>query len=197
MDYNTDRSQLVLPEYGRNIQNMVDYAKTVDDRDDRLRCAKTIVKIMMQMNSLQSGVEETKRVCWDHLARMANYELDIDYPVEITREEEVKARPAVVPYPMKDIRMRQYGYLLEELMRKLEKMTDGAEKEQLVMLVANQMRKNLFYWNKDALSDERISEDLARYTHGTVKMTSEQLASVEPLKNMGTARVAKKAKQRK
>ncbi len=197
MDYNTDRTLLVLPEYGRNIQNMVNYAKTIENRDERLRCAKTIVKVMMQMFAIQGNVEESERVCWDHLARMANYELDIDYPMEITDEEDVKARPTIMPYPMKSIKLRHYGYILENLMSKLENMEEGPEKQQLVVLTANQMRKNLFYWNKDALNESKIIDDLEHYTHGAVKVNSDQLAFSSHIgcENMG--KNSKKNKSRK
>lgn len=196
MDYNTDRKHLVLPEYGRNIQNMVDYAKSIENREERLRCAKTIVKVMMQLINQQGEMEESERVCWDHLARMANYELDIDYPIEITKEEEVKARPSVVPYPMKDIKLRQYGFLLEDLMRKLSEMEDGPEKEQLISLTANQMRKNLFYWNKDALSETKIVDDLNIYTKGNVKIDSNQL-SFSQICGEVSGKTQKKNKSRK
>lgn len=197
MDYNTDRKQLLLPEYGRNIQNMIDYAKTIEDRDERLRCSKTIVRVMKQMMSVQGNIEESERVCWDHLARMANYELDIDYPMEITKEEDVKARPQVVPYPMKDIKLRQYGYLLEDLMRKLEGMEEGPEKEQLIILTANQMRKNLFYWNKDALNDSKVFDDLVHYTHGTVKLDSTKVAFPSRIGGENPGKASKKNKLRK
>lgn len=170
MDYNTDREHLVLPEYGRNIQNMVNYCMSIPDRAERQYCAETIVRVMEMMQPDVSGTPDAQKVLWDHLARMSHYQLDIDYPVEITREEEITKKPDRVAYPMSNIRLRQYGHLLESLLKKLGDIEDGAEKDRLIELTANQMRKDLFYWNKDALNEERIADDMAKYTEGKVQM---------------------------
>lgn len=175
MDYNTDRELLILPEYGRNIQNMVDYAVSIPDRAERQLCAETIVKVMGAMFPEQLGSPDGVRVLWDHLARMARYRLDIDYPVEITPEEEIKTKPAPLPYPMTNIHMRHYGHLLEELMEKIGDMADGPDRDRLIELTANQMRKNLFYWNKDALNENKIANDLAHYTDGKVQLDGAKL----------------------
>lgn len=175
MDYNTDREHLILPEYGRNVQNMVDYAVTIPDRAERQRCAETIVKVMGMIQPEQLNSPDGERVLWDHLARMSHYKLDIDYPVPITPAEELEAKPDPVPYPMTKIKMRHYGHLLEELMHKLGEMTDGPERDRLIELTANQMRKDLFYWNKDAFNEAKIAKDLALYTDGHVQIDDSQL----------------------
>lgn len=170
MDYNTDREKLILPEYGRNVQNMVDYAISIEDRAMRQRCAVTIVRIMGQMFPAIKEMPDADEVLWNHLARMSRYELDIDYPVDIDKEEEAMAKPAPLPYPMTNIRYRHYGHLLESLLRKVADMEEGEERTALIELTANQMRKDLFYWNKDSLNDEKIAADIARYTDGKVQM---------------------------
>ena len=109
MDYNTDRELLILPEYGRTVQNMVDYAMTLTDRSERQRCAETIVDLMQHMFPIDMDASDARRVYWDHLARLSHYELDIDYPVEIIREDEATKKPSPLPYPMKTIERRHYG----------------------------------------------------------------------------------------
>ena len=175
MDYNTDRERLVLPEYGRIIQNMVDYALTLEDKAERQQCAETIVKIMGKMLPSTNTMPNIENVLWDHLARMAHYKLDIDYPVEITRPEDVAAKPKSVPYPMQEIHYRHYGHLLESLLKKLGEMKEGPKRDKLILLTANQMKKDLFYWNKDALNDTKIANDLARFTNGGVQMDVKDL----------------------
>ena len=175
MDYNTEREQLILPEYGRMVQKMVDYAVTLQDRDERQTCARTIVKIMGNICPQILQMPDAQNVLWDHLARMSRYQLDIDYPVAITREEDADKRPAPLEYPMKDIRLRHYGYILESLIKKMAEMEDGDEKNKLLELTANQMWKDLYYWNQDAMDEEKIMDDLARYTKGQVQVESGQL----------------------
>jgi hypothetical protein len=173
MDYNTDRERLILPEYGRNVQNMVDYALTIKDRRQRQFFAETIVKVMGIIYPAVREMPDAENVLWDHLARMSRYELDIDYPVEITKEE-VTARPKPLPYPMQQIHYRHYGHLLESLLNKLGEMPESAERDRLVEMAANQMRKDLYYYNKDALNEEKIAKDIERYTEGKIHLESEK-----------------------
>lgn len=170
MEYNTQRKKLPMPEYGRGIQNMVDYALTIEDRAERQRCANTIVSIMGNMFPHLRDVPDFNHKLWDHLAVMSNYQLDIDYPYEITPATTLHAKPKPLAYPMKRIHYRHYGYLLESLLRKLKDMDEGPERDALVRLVANQMKQSLYNWNKDAMDDEKIASDIAHYTDGKVKL---------------------------
>lgn len=170
MEYNTQRKKLPMPEYGRGIQNMVDYALTIQDRAERQRCANTIVAIMGNMFPHLRDVPDFNHKLWDHLAVMSNYQLDIDYPYEITPATTLHAKPKPLAYPMKRIHYRHYGYLLESLLKKLKDMDEGPERDALVRLVANQMKQSLYNWNKDAMDDEKIASDIAHYTDGKVKL---------------------------
>lgn len=170
MEYNTQRKKLPMPEYGRGIQNMVDYALTIEDRAERQRCANTIVSIMGNMFPHLRDVPDFNHKLWDHLAAMSNYQLDIDYPYEITPATTLHAKPKPLAYPMKRIHYRHYGYLLESLLKKLKDMDEGPERDALVRLVANQMKQSLYNWNKDAMDDEKIASDIAHYTDGKVKL---------------------------
>lgn len=178
MDYNTQRKKLPMPEYGREIQNMVEYALTIQDRNERLLCANTIVMIMGNMFPHLRDVPDFKHKLWDHLAIMSDYKLDIDYPYEITPKQEVNTKPAPLAYPMKPIRYRHYGYLLETLMKKLSEMPEGEEREELTMLVAGQMKRSLGNWNKDGMDDEKIAGDLSVYTQGNVQLDRERFQDI-------------------
>lgn len=174
MDYNTDRERLILPEYGRNIQNMVDYAITIEDRNERQLFARMIIRVMGMIYPAVREMPDADKVLWDHLARMARYKLDIDYPVEITKEEDTVAKPSPLPYPMQKIRYRHYGHLLENLLDKLKDMEEGPERDRLVELAANQMRKDLYYWNKDVLNENKIAKDIESYTDGKIHLETDK-----------------------
>ena len=176
MDYNTQRPKLLLPGYGRIVQEMVDYAKTLPEKTQRQACAEAIVGVMASFASGRRQQPDFWHKLWDHLALMANYELDIDYPYEIVRRTD-QARPARLPYPQTRIRYRHYGHLIEELTRKLKEMPEGEERSQLAWLVAGQMRRSLNDWNKDALSDRKVAADLAAYTDGVVRITADELSA--------------------
>ncbi|MBP5196261.1 MAG: DUF4290 domain-containing protein [Bacteroidaceae bacterium] len=113
MEYNTERPQLILPEYGRAVHEAVAYCLTIEDPEERQACAEQIVRIMASVVQERYAQEDTRRKLWNHLAQMSGYHLDVEYPVEIDPQED-SARPQPMPYPMKNIRRRQFGYLLEQ-----------------------------------------------------------------------------------
>ena len=118
MQYNTQQKKLPLPEYGRSIQNMVDYALTITDRVERQKCANTIISIMGNMFPHLRDIPDYTHKLWDHLAIMSGFKLDIDYPYEAIRKENLDTRPDAIPYPNTKIRYRHYGRTLEELIKK-------------------------------------------------------------------------------
>lgn len=174
MDYNTQRPRLVLLEYGRLIQNMVDYAVGLTDRAQRQALAETIVNVMAGFFPAGRSQPDFRHKLWDHLALMSGYRLDVDYPYPITPKQADTA-PKRLPYPQSRIKYRHYGLLIEELTRKLKEMPEGEERRQLALLVAGQMKRSLSEWNKDALNDRKIVDDLARYTDGAVVLEPEDI----------------------
>ena len=174
MDYNTQRPRLVLPEYGRLVQNMVDYAVGLTARAQRQALAETIVNVMAGFFPAGRSQPDFRHKLWDHLALMSGYRLDVDYPYPITPKQADTA-PKRLPYPQSRIKYRHYGLLIEELTRKLKEMPEGEERRQLALLVAGQMKRSLGEWNKDALNDRKIVDDLARYTDGAVVLAPEDI----------------------
>ena len=151
MKYNTEEKKLVMPEYGRNIQNMVDYCITIQDREERKRCADTIINIMGNMFPHLRDVNDFKHILWDHLAIMADFKLDIDYPYEIVKKEDLYSRPPRIPYNNSRIRYRHYGKTLEKMIQKATEFEPGVEKDQLIKLLATQMKKSFLTWNKESV----------------------------------------------
>ena len=199
VDYNTQRPQLLLPEYGRCIQQMVEHAKTIEDREERLRCATTIVGLMAGMVKQHGDAEEFRRKLWNHLAAIANYELDIDYPVEIERLEDTKAQHERIPYPQKRIARRHYGAIVEALMQKLSEIEDEEERLALTTQVANQMKRDLARWNKDAVNDNKVLDDIFQYTEGSIGLHPEDvrlLSDAEILSSVQMQNTGKKKKKK-
>lgn len=162
-----------LPEYGRSIQNMVDHALTIEDRAERQRCANTIINIMGGMFPHLRDVPDFKHKLWDHLAIMSDFKLDIDYPYEIVRKDKLESKPEPVSYPSTRIRYRHYGRTLEVLIKQAIEFPEGDEKQNLVALICNHMKKDFMAWNKDTVDDRKIADDLAELSGGRLEMTEE------------------------
>lgn len=170
LDYNTQREKLIMPEYGREVQSMIDYAVTLEDRDERQRCANAIVAIMERMFPQAAGTPDLEHKLWDHLAIMSGFRLDIDYPCGISQAGKIAEKPAPVEYPMKKIPVKHYGYMMFELFDKLKTMPDGPERDELIRITANQMKRNLRQWSNGSADDEKVASDLAAYTGGRVQL---------------------------
>ncbi|MEG1581108.1 MAG: DUF4290 domain-containing protein [Bacteroidaceae bacterium] len=174
MDYNTNREKLVLPEYGRIIQRMVDHALTIEDRTERQRCASSIIKVMGSLFPHLRDVPDFTHKLWDHLAIMSGFQLDIDYPYDVAPPKPENVHIEKLPYPTTKIQYRHYGHLLEQSLQDLLTMEEGEQKELAIKRVANQMKHSLALWNKDSVDDVKIVADLARYTNGKIKLDLEK-----------------------
>ena len=179
MEYNTKEKKLTLPEYGRNIQNMVDYCVTIQDREERKRCADAIINIMGNMFPHLRDVNDFKHILWDHLAIMADFKLDIDYPYEIVKKENLYKRPPRLSYSNSRFHYRHYGKLLEMMIQKAAELQPGSEKDQLIILLATQMKKSYLTWNKDSVDDKKIFLDLNDLSNGRIALNEDVLKLVE------------------
>lgn len=159
-----------MPEYGRTVQDMVCYALTITDRDERQRCAETIISIMANMNPSMREQPDFAHRLWDHLAYISHYELDVDYPYPVTHLDDETVKPAPLAYPKKRIRNRHYGYIMERLLEHLATMPEGEERDALTKYLADQMKQSLYDWNRDAMDADKIASDIARYTDGRVML---------------------------
>ena len=175
MEYNTQRRKLPLPEYGRGVQNMVDHALTIEDREERQRCAQTIINIMGGMFPHLRDIPDFKHKLWDHLAIMSDFKLDIDYPYEVVKPEDFNMRPKRIPYPQVEIRYRHYGKFLGELIKATDSIENEEHRKQYINLLANQMKKSFVNWNKDGVDEQKIVDDLREYSGGKINLTPEDL----------------------
>ena len=146
LDYNTQREPLLMPEYGREIQKMVDFAVSIPSREERLLCAKTIVKMMETKVPQIRENANYQQTLWDHLFLMSGKQLDIDWPFDVTGAESIHAKPAPMQHPSTRIGLRHYGRLVEELFERLKRMPAGS------------------------IDNEKVADDLARFTDGIIQL---------------------------
>jgi hypothetical protein len=171
MDYNTQRTKLALPEYGRHIHQMIHHLLTVEDRESRNKQALAIISIMGTMNPHLRDINDFKHKLWDHLHIMANFQLDIDSPYPKPNPETLEEKPKIVPYPANAMKYKHYGQTIERIIEEIVKMEDGPQKDHFTQLVANQLKKAYTTWNKDSVSDEDIFRDLKVLSTGKLSVT--------------------------
>lgn len=198
MDYNTDRNKLMMPEYGRAVQQMVEHCKTIDDKEERMRCASSIIRTMANIAEQTADQDDFQKKLWNHLAAISGYELDIDYPVEIERVDDESARPESLKYPQKRIQKRNYGAIVEAFTEHLAQMEADPKQHELTMMIANHMKRDLSNWSIDSMSDEKVVDDLAEYTQGRVviDLDSERLVTDGELLSTRISTSVKKKKKK-
>ncbi len=171
--YNTQQKKLILPEYGRNIQKMVDHCLTIEDRDERTRCARSIIASMGNLFPQLRDQEDFRHKLWDHLAIMSDFKLDIDYPCEVIKPDDLQTKPDMLEYRTSAIRRRHYGKNIELMIDKATSMEPGEERDALISLLANHMKKVMLSVNKDGVDDAKIFKDLAEFSHGAIMLDAE------------------------
>jgi hypothetical protein len=159
MDYNTQRKRLLLPEYGRHIQTMVDHLATIENREERSRVAKSIIGVMGNLYPNLRDVPDFRHKLWDHLTIMAGFSLDIDAPYPLPSREKFEAKPDRIPYPHRRIRFKHYGLMTERLVQKIKEFDDEEQRRVLIVLTTNYMKKLFLAWNKDSVEDAQIFDD--------------------------------------
>jgi hypothetical protein len=160
---------------------MVDYIKSVEDRSERNRLAHAIIGIMGNLNPHLRDINDFKHKLWDHLAIIAHFELDIDYPYEVPKPEMFIQPPRIVPYGTHDIAFRHYGKTLELLIAAAIEIPEGDEKDSLVNVIANHMKKSYLTWNRDAVSDDVILNDLKRISKGKINIEKVKLTETRDI----------------
>jgi hypothetical protein len=167
-----------MPEYGRNIQNMVAHLFTIEDREKRNQSAQAIIDVMGNLYPYLRDVAEYKHKLWDHIAIMSDFKLDIDYPYDPPSPDILTEKPRRVPYNQTDIKLRHYGVITQKLIDKAIEM-EGEEQLILIEQIANQMKKLYQAWNKDSVEDEKIFIDLEELSGHKLKVPRDiQLSEV-------------------
>jgi hypothetical protein len=165
---------MILPEYGRNIQKMVEYTVQIKDREERNKAARAIISIMGNLNPHLRDVSDFKHKLWDHLFIISDFKLDIDSPYEKPTPEVLFEKPKPIPYSEYDIKYKHYGKIIELLIKEAAAYEEGEEKDVLIKLIANHMKKCYLTWNREVVSDEIIFEDLRKLSGGLL-VASEDL----------------------
>ena len=171
MEYNTNRTKLLMPEYGRNIQNMVEYCKSIPSKEERNEVAKTIVEFMGQRNPHLRDEENYKHKLWDHLYILADYDLDVDAPYPFPTKEELAQKPNRMDYPSFDNEYKFYGKSILQLIDKAIELEEGEEKEALIQVIANNMKKSYNVYNKEHVQDEVIFRHLKELSQDKLDLT--------------------------
>ena len=177
MDYNSQRKKLILPEYGRNIQMMVDHLATITNRDERTRAAKTVISVMGNLYPHLRDVPDFRHKLWDHLMIMSNFTLDIDSPYPLPEKDILEEKPEKLPYNNHRIKYKHYGFLTEKLIEKIKETEDPEIKRVLTVLTANHMKKSFLTWNKDSVEDDQIYNDINTLYGGNIEMPEGMILS--------------------
>ena len=180
MDYNTQLKKLILTEYGRNIQNMVDHCVLIKDEKERERCAYALIDIMGSMFPHLRDINDFKHILWDHLAIMSDFKLDIKYPYEVVTKEELADTPEKLEYSRPNMQYRHYGKLLEQIIRVAAQMEEGEQRRQLIRMITAQMKRSYSQWNKE-VEDAKILHDLHEISNGKINL-DESTYSIQNVK---------------
>jgi hypothetical protein len=171
MEYNTTREKLVIPEYGRNVQKLIEYARTIEDKDERTEFAHIIVRIMSNINpeSRETG-GDLRHKLWDHLHIISEFSLDVNSPYEMPDVDQLHQRPEPLEYKSGKIQFKHYGKNLKAMVQFAIDKEEGDEKEALIRALANHMKKSYLNWNRDSVNDELIYQHMDVLSEGNIKI---------------------------
>ena len=170
LEYNTARPKMQIPEYGRNVQKMVDHAVSLADRDERNKVAQAIIKVMGELKPELRDAEEYKPKLWTHLFIMSDFKLDVDSPYPLPSPETLQESPDTVAYPQSKIRIGHYGKNVERLIEKAIEMEQGDEREALVKTIASMMKQFYLTFNSTSIEDEMIAEHLRKLSNNQIQL---------------------------
>ncbi len=187
MQYNTTRGKLLLPEYGRNVQNMIAHAMELEDTEERNRAARAIIEVMGQLNPHLRDVDDYRHKLWTHLFIMSDFNLDVESPYEIPNKESLVEKPQVMPYPKSKIRFGHYGQYTQKILEGALEMDSEDEKEFLTAQMGNFMKKQFLLHNNNAVENTVIAEQLSELSKGSLEIENpEELVSTnQVLKALG------------
>ena len=175
LQYNTNRKQLIIPEYGRHIHFMIEQIMEKKDKSERNKLAKAVIGVMGNLNPHLRDVPDFQHKLWDQLFIMSNFKLDVDSPFEKPEAEILSAKPEKLPYPQNYPKYRFYGNNIKRMIDIAIDWEEGELKNALVFNIANHMKKCFLYWNKDTVEDSVIHFHLKELSKGKLKVNSDQL----------------------
>lgn len=170
MEYNTTRPKMIIPEYGRHIQKMVDYATNIEDKEERNKVARAIISVMGQLNPHLRDVQDFKHKLWDHLFIMSDFNLDVDSPYDRPEPEILTRKPDQLNYPANKIRYKHYGKIIENMIKKAVTLENPEERMAFTMAIANLMKRTYLNWNSDSVNEDVIISDLRELSNGELTL---------------------------
>lgn len=170
LEYNTQRGNILISEYGRNVQKMVKLALAIEDRDKRTKAAQNIVNVMALLNPQVRELSDFKQKLWDHLFIISDFKLDVDSPYPIPSKEVIKAKPKPLAYPHSDIKYKYYGKVMQDMIRQIAKLPEGDNRTKITQNLANFMKMSYLTWNKDTVDDTTIFKHLDELSKGEMKV---------------------------
>lgn len=188
LEYNTERPKLIIPEYGRHIQKIVDYAISISDREERNKVARSIIAVMGNLNPHLRDVPDFQPMLWDQLFIISDFRLEVDSPFPIPEREVLAQRPEPLDYPQNHPKYRFYGNNIKRMIDVANSWEDGDKKDALILTIANHMKKSYLNWNKDTVEDEAIFTHLLELSDGKINL----LNSEEDLSNSSDLMKGKK-----
>lgn len=198
MDYNSSREKLIMKEYGRNVQNMVEEAVKIEDREERNKAVQHIVELMGRMYPYLKNLRDFKHKLWDHLVIMSDFKLDIDAPHELPTRETFSKPPKKIPYTQSRFRQKYYGKNIQKMIRLAAEMEAGEERDLLVALIGNQMKKSYALWNKDGVTDDIIFSDIRKISNEQIDIPEHiKLSEAKRLTNVKNNKTKKRKKKKK
>ncbi|HEY9082995.1 MAG TPA: DUF4290 domain-containing protein [Vicingaceae bacterium] len=198
-DYNTRRPKMVIPEYGRNIQKMIDHAMTVENKEERNKIANAIISVMGQLNPHLRDIADFKHKLWDHLFIISDFKLDVDSPYPLPDREAIAKKPEKLAYPENNIKFKHYGKTIENLIEQAILIEEKEEKNALIKIIANLMKKTYLTFNRDSVNDELILADLKTLSQGKLQLedtfeflSTDEILSVDKSKRQTNTSKGKK-----
>lgn len=170
MEYNTAREMMQIPEYGRNIQKMIEFAKTIENREERNRAANSIIKVMGQVNPYLRANEDLTHKLWDHMFIISGFDFDVDAPFPKPLREDFETGPDRIPYPDSEISYRHYGRILEQMISTVAKEENEEDRVKMGVAVADMMKRSYLNWNRDSVDDRVIIKDLRELSEGKITL---------------------------
>jgi hypothetical protein len=174
-EYNSSRPQIVLKEYGRNVQKLMEYIKSLPGKEERTKAAYTLVELMKQLSpSAKEAIENPQRF-WDDLYIIAGFDLDIDSPYPVPEKEVIFSKPKNMPYPQSPIRFKHYGKNIELLIKEALKKEDDKEKDDSIIYLGKLMKTFYANWNKESLDDNVILQNLQQMIGSKIDLDIEKI----------------------
>ena len=183
LEYNGERSHLIIPEYGRHLQKLINQATDIEDKEKRNQVAKYIIQVMGSLNPHLRDVPDFQHKLWDQIFIMSDFKLDVDSPYPIPSRDVIHLKPERLAYPQKNPKYRFYGNNIKYMIDVANSWEDGEMKNALVKVIANHMKKSYLSWNKDTVTDAVIFEHLYELSDGTLNLlqSTEELLTTNDL----------------